>query len=344
MNAQVTVESQISSMEMLIGEQVVITVSVQAPDTSRVIFPTKALMPNGIEVLNAVLVPAEEQGEGISLFLCQLILTSFEEGLYYLPPLDVQVNGKSYKTKKLALKVLLPEEVDTTFVEAYDGPKYFGPKTIQTQAFDWIADGWYIPFWMTIGLLVLLTLTIYLYTRLRKNKPVLHQTRLVKKVLPHERAMEAIEAIKTEKMTTAEDSKVYYTRLTDTLRFYINERYGFNAMEMTSSEIIDRLMSVDDPKALDELRHLFRTADLVKFAKYSTLISENDANLVNAIEFVNQTKQDNQSVEIKERPQISIEQQRSINKRRLLKTLVVVLGVICLLLFTAIVIIVIQLL
>ena len=35
---------------------------------------------------------------------------------------------------------------------------------------------------------------------------------------------------------------------------------------------------------------LFQTADLVKFAKYNTLINENDANLVNAIEFINQTK------------------------------------------------------
>lgn len=34
------------------------------------------------------------------------------------------------------------------------------------------------------------------------------------------------------------------------------------------------------------------TADLVKFAKYSTLINENDMNLVNAIEFINQTKQE----------------------------------------------------
>ena len=41
---------------------------------------------------------------------------------------------------------------------------------------------------------------------------------------------------------------------------------------------------------MDELREIFRTADLVKFAKYSTLINENDANLVSAIEYVNQTK------------------------------------------------------
>ena len=34
----------------------------------------------------------------------------------------------------------------------------------------------------------------------------------------------------------------YYTRLTAILRTYIEKRYGFNAMEMTSTEIIDRLL------------------------------------------------------------------------------------------------------
>ena len=61
-------------------------------------------------------------------------------------------------------------------------------------------------------------------------------------------------------------------------------------MEMTSSEIIERLIAENNQEALDELREIFRTADLVKFAKYSTLINENDANLVSAIEYVNQTK------------------------------------------------------
>lgn len=61
-------------------------------------------------------------------------------------------------------------------------------------------------------------------------------------------------------------------------------------MEMTSSQIIDRLTSENDEQALNELRDIFTTADLVKFAKWSTLINENDANLVAAVEYINQTK------------------------------------------------------
>ena len=42
--------------------------------------------------------------------------------------------------------------------------------------------------------------------------------------------------------------------------------------------------------ALDELRDLFMTADLVKFAKYEVVIDENDKNLVNAVKYINETK------------------------------------------------------
>ena len=142
--------------------------------------------------------------------------------------------------------------------------------------------------------------------------------KIVKKLLPHQKAMKAIEHIKEERMVQAEDPKEYYTRLTETLRRYIEERYGFNAMEMTSGQIISHLMTVADQKSLDELRVLFETADLVKFAKYSTLINENDMNLVNAIEFINQTKLDNMPTEEVVRPQLTTEEVRTVKTRRIL--------------------------
>ena len=171
-------------------------------------------------------------------------------------------------------------------------------------------------------MLVIAALTYYLYLRLRDNKPIVAHIRIVKRLLPHQKAMKEIEIIKAEKMVTSENQKEYYTKLTETLRKYIEERYGFRAMEMTSSEIIDRLTETQDQQALDELRMLFQTADLVKFAKYSTLINENDMNLVNAIEFINKTKVENMQEEVVEKPQLTEEQVRSAKTRRLLKTVI----------------------
>ena len=243
------------------------------------------------------------------------VLTSFDDTLYYLPPFTVKVNGKVYQTKKLALKVLTVD-VDTTNYE-----QYYGPKTVQDNPFDWELDDWAKPFWLSVVMLVLMALAYYLYLRLRDNKPVIARIRIVKRLLPHQVAMKAIEEIKADKIASVENPKEYYTRLTDTLRKYIEERYGFSAMEMTSSEIIERLMKTDDPQTLSELRQLFLTADLVKFAKYSTLINENDANLVSAIDFINKTKVETPVNEQETKPQLTAEEQRTKKSRIVLKTI-----------------------
>ena len=104
-------------------------------------------------------------------------------------------------------------------------------------------------------------------------------------------------------------------------------------MEMTSSEIIERLMSTGDQQSLDELRQLFMTADLVKFAKYSTMINENDANLVSAIDFINQTKLENQPVEEVQKPVLSEADQRSQKERRVLKGVIWGIAVVTAVLF-----------
>ena len=147
--------------------------------------------------------------------------------------------------------------------------------------------------------------------------------------------MKEIEQIKAEKMQNAEDPKEYYTRLTDTLRKYIEDRYGFSAMEMTSSEIIERLekaLAEDAQTAASmkaELRQLFTTADLVKFAKYSTMINENDANLVSAIDFINQTKLENVPTEEAVKPELTEADQRTVKTRRTLKAVITVIVVAC---------------
>ena len=317
MLAQVKVESSLSALEMLIGQQVQVTVSVTADKDAQVEFPREALLPTGVECLGYVPMPDEEAANGQVRRQQGYVLTSFDDTLYYIPPMTVKVNAQDYQTNQLALKVLTVE-VDTTNYE-----NYYGTKDVQDNPFLW--DEWRWPFWLSLLMLVLLAVAYYLYLRLRDNKPVIARIRIIKRLLPHQKAMKAIEEIKAEKMLTAEDPKAYYTRLTETLRRYIEERYGFNAMEMTSSEIISRLTAAGDSQSLSELSQLFQTADLVKFAKYSTLINENDANLVSAVDFINKTKIETPPTEQQVKPQLTKEEERSQTSRRILKTVITLL-------------------
>lgn len=153
------------------------------------------------------------------------------------------------------------------------------------------------------------------------NKPIITHIRIVKRVPAHEKALNQINVIKQQHVENQETQKAYYTQLTNTLREYIVSRFGFNAMEMTSAEIIERLREAGDQKMIDELKELFQTADLVKFAKYETLVNENDANLVNAINFIDQTKTDEKPTEEKVVPQLTNEEQKTQSQRRLIKSL-----------------------
>lgn len=319
MTAQVNVEARVDSMQILIGQQTRVTVTTTTRQDAKVDFPsyrpTEYLTP-GVEVLNMSDVQVEPIDNGMAHFVRVYTLTSFDDSLYYLPPFSVHVNEKEYKSKSLALKVLTVD-VDTLHIE-----QFYGPREVQDNPFLW--SEWSPLFWLSVMMLLLLTLCYYLYLRLRDNKPIISSIKLVKRLLPHQKAMKEIETIKAEKLVNSENSKEYYTKLTDTLRKYIEERYGFRAMEMTSSEIIEKLMATPDQTALEELRQLFSTADLVKFAKYSTLINENDMNLVNAIDFINQTKQENVPVE-EIKPQLSEEDQRSQMTRKVLRWTIIAL-------------------
>ena len=327
-SAQVQVEASIDSIQIFVGEQVHVTLSATAKEQSKVEFPqfkpAEYITP-GIEVLGAEELESKEQDNGFVTRQMVYTMTSFDDTLYYIPPMKVKIDGKPYESKSLALKVLTIE-VDTTNVD-----QFFGPKDVQDNPFQW--SDWSLSFWLSVLMLVLLAVIYYLYLRLRDNKPIITHIRIVKRLLPHQKALQQIEQIKADKMVASENSKEYYTKLTDTIRKYIEERYGFSAMEMTSSEIIDHLMATQDESALSELRHLFLTADLVKFAKYSTLINENDANLVNAIDFINQTKLENEPQEETVKPQLSEEDQRSQKARRVLKSVIAAISVVCLALF-----------
>ena len=328
--AQVTVEAAIDSIEMLIGEQVHVTVTATMKEGAKAEFPvfkpTELLIP-GVEVLSSTELGVKGKENGFVDRSVVYTLTSFDDTLYYLPPFVVKVDGKPYESKSLALKVV-GIEVDTLHTE-----KFFGPKDVQDNPFQW--SDWSQLFWLSVLLLVLMAVGYYLYLRLRDNKPIITRIRIVKRLLPHQKAMKEIEQIKADKMQNSENAKEYYTKLTDTLRKYIEDRYGFSAMEMTSTEIIERLEKAlsDDAQAAEtmkaELRQLFTTADLVKFAKYSTMINENDANLVSAIDFINQTKLENVPTEEAIKPELTEADQRTVKTRRVLKTIISVIVVAC---------------
>lgn len=316
--AQVKVEQRLDSLQIRIGEQVTLRLNVNMKRGSQIQMPdfkpTQAIV-DGVEVVGQQDVDTMPLDNGMVSVGRNYVLTSFDENVYAIPPLPVKVEGKSYQGNTLALKVI------TVPVDTLHPEKFYPPKDVQNNPFQW--SEWKGLFGLSVVWVLLLLLVWYLSHRLSQNKPIIARIRFVRRVPAHETALHEIEQIKTQHVEGQESQKEYYTRLTNTLREYIVKRFGFNAMEMTSAEIIERLQQ-EDKYLIDELRHLFQTADLVKFAKYETLINENDKNLVNAINFIDQTKTNEVSREERVKEQLSETEVKSQKQRVLTKVLIIV--------------------
>ena len=308
----VTVDATIDSLQILIGEQAKIKLQVSLDTDKRAIFPvyTDTLV-RGVEIIDIAKPDTQMLNDGRrSLITQEYTVTSFDSALYYLPPMEVLVDNKAYRSKALALKVYsMP--VDTLHPD-----QFFGPKSVMKAPFAW--EDWYMAIACAVLFAPFLLLLIYLVKRIRDNKPIIRKVKVEPKLPPHQLAMQEIERIKSEKVWQKGQSKEYYTELTDTLRTYIKDRFGFNALEMTSSEIIDKLLELKDKEAISDLKELFQTADLVKFAKHDPQMNENDANLINAIDFINETKQPEEENQKPQPTEITIIEKRSLRVKVML--------------------------
>lgn len=329
MDAQVQVDIKIDSLQLFIGQQTAITLDVTCDAKQKPELPHfdsslsdghfQQLVP-GVEVIEQCKPDTQMLNEGKRMQISQrYIITSFDSALYYLPPMKVMIDTTAYPSKALALRVYSPE-VDTLHVE-----KFAGIETVEPLEFAW--EDWHHTGFSALAIALLVLLTTLAAWWLSKGNPVIPLMRRKPKLPPHQVAMQEIQRIKDEKSWATEESKEYYTRLTDTLRTYIQDRYGFRAMDMTTSEIIERLTKENDSEALAELSQLFQTADLVKFAKYTTPINENDANLLTAIQYINHTKQEFDPSLQKEEPIYTAEQRKEIGMKWTLRIGIAVMSI-----------------
>lgn len=278
------IDVAVDSAAILIGEQTTLHLTVTA-DKDRpvqIVVPGDTLM-KGVEVLN-LSKPDSLLIENDRLVIKQdILVTSFDSSLYLLPPLKVIDGADTIYSNQVALKV-------STIPVNADKPEEFNDiKDVWKPPFVW-AD-YYPLIYGTLLALFLICVLAYIIKRLRSRKSLIPFKKEEPKLPPHEQAIKELDEIKQQKLWQQGRSKEYYTLVTDTLRKYIVGRFGVNAMEMTSGEILDFIRSESEAGSVYEnLKQILELSDFVKFAKMTPLPDENDLTLVNAYLFVGQTK------------------------------------------------------
>lgn len=223
-------------------------------------------------------------------------ITAWDAKRYTIPAQKVIVGGATKTTGNVTLNV---QAVPVDTVKSTPMP----PDDIQKVPFSW---GEWVPVILVIVLaLILICFVFYLYRILchKQNGRALKKTRALSY---YEQAKHDLSEIAANKMLYAEQ-KAYYTDVTDVLRKYISQRYNINALEMTSHEILESMKDVCD---VSELKVVFSTADLVKFAKYSTDANDMTYYLDSIIHFIDSTKVE-EIKEVVEEPKENISDTRS---------------------------------
>ena len=313
----VVLNAEIDTFQMMIGEQTRIKLELSVDAGHKVMMPEldKELM-SGIEILEKKRDIKSLNGNRRNLYTDEYLITSFDSTLYNIPPFKVMVDSSEYLSNSLALAVYTMP-IDTANLQNICGPKDVWDVELTWEEYRDSVHLGIILFFLALAL-------AWVVVRFVKNKPIIRIVKIKPKEPSHIVALNRIENIKNDDTWKDDENvKEYYTQLTDALREYMFSRFGFNAAEMTTNEILDYLCGIDNKENIAELKEILETADLVKFAKLHPTANENSRNMQNAIEYVNVTK--NIEEEKQEPTEKKVVNQRSLLEKRVLVASIVVL-------------------
>jgi hypothetical protein len=259
---------KIEANDVLIGDQVKTTVSVEIEQGKNVSFPklSEYWKSENVEILNLSDIEKSNSNEGKQILKQTLTLVFWDTGKYMLPALPFgYISGESSDTvfsEKLNVKVRYPDGIvgDSTYMAPI--------KSIldeQKNFWDYLIDYKNV-IYTFIFLLVASTLIYLIIKRIKGNR---NRNAFLS---PEEKALKALNRLLEADYSKKGQHAFYHEGVSLIVRTYLYEKYELKALESTTGQILDDISDVEIPAQLkSEMRELLETADLVKYAKASPL-------------------------------------------------------------------------
>lgn len=209
----------------------------------------------------------------------------FDSGFYKLPPFIYLTADDSIPSNQVELTVIPVKVGENDTISDYNDIVDPSDKSF----WDWMPDWLYELWWLWIFMILVVAAVIYFGKKYRKTGKFIS---LPEKPQPKPWtvALDRLEKLKAKNLWENGLEKEYFTELTDILRDYLNARFGINAMEMTSRQIMQTLADQADVKEKrGYVRKILDVADFVKFAKVRPLPADNVEAFENAVNFVKET-------------------------------------------------------
>lgn len=277
------IKAVLDSAQIMIGDQVKLHLEVDQPKNAKVSFPVfKDTLSGKIEVVQTLKRDTSLNGTNIHVHQAYVI-TCYDSGSYQINTLALPFQlGSVHDTLR---SVALNLKVNTLPVDTTKEIKDI--KSPYKARFS-IFEIW-LPIVIGLGILLIIFIVWYVLKSRKKGNFLFSP----KPYIPsHVLALQELDNLRSEKLWQNNKVKLYYTRLTEIIRNYIENRYDINALEMTSDEILDALkgLKLEDHHPIELLQNMFSIADMVKFAKAEPFPEENEIGLLNAYQFINNTK------------------------------------------------------
>lgn len=275
--------AQLDTNVIVIGDQINLLLSVEQPKGIHIDFPIFSdSIASGIEIVKQSPQDTISLKDGLIKVNKNFVITSFDGGVHKMNPFEFKIHSENFlnviRTDSMMLGVKT-FEVDTTKAN------FDIVMPIQTPiAFAEIAP-WALGGIVLVGLLVLLI--IYLRKR-KKDQPLFAISK------PEEPAyviaLRKLDEIKEKKLWQTGKVKQFHSELTDTLRYYLDQRFNLSTLESTTEEILAAVASLEENKDWNSnLKEILERADLAKFAKFQPLPDENERSLKYAYKLVETT-------------------------------------------------------
>jgi hypothetical protein len=284
----VKVSAAFDSSRIFIGDQVHYTITILRPSELPVsIKKLRDTLCKNIEIVSGPVGDSMQMPDKRVKITRRYLITSFDSGFYQVPPVFAEIKDaagiKRFYSDYSPLRVMRVKiaPADTT-AKIFDIIKpYKAPVTL----------GELLP-WIIISMIAALLVwgAIIVIRRFRKNRRV--DEPVINPDPAHIIAFRELEKLKEEQLWQKGELKYYYTRLTEILRQYLENRYGVCSLEMTTSETLEALLKTGFKKdeSFTILKAILNGSDLVKFAKYKPDPAENNEHFNNSWKFVENTK------------------------------------------------------
>jgi hypothetical protein len=286
--AQVNVNAKLNTQEILIGDQVRLTVQISLPTDLKFkavkIKEALQAVPKIELVQKGTLLTVAESPQQI--LEQQYLLSSYEAGTYQIPAITVDYEEGGFIKSASAIAGLqlkvnsIPVNPERDTLRAI---KNINREEVRFSDF-------LMPILIVLILLGLVIFTILYLSRRRRKQQSETYTPPPPPPPAHETALAKLAELEQSDLLEKSEVNEFQTQLTYILREYLEGQYGINALESTTDDILESLRNIQIPEEWRmPLRQMLQTADLVKFAKAQPPLSFHLEALSSVKTFVEQT-------------------------------------------------------